>query len=105
MKVKKIEYSAENYISVPQAADQMIKEKKENEIQYLETAVEFYSKDFKTIKNIEDEKPKDLFKAATKSNEGMGINDKITIKDCTIDDENNKTLKFNPMQKNILMIF
>ena len=50
---KKIEYSAENYIPVPQTADQMIKEKKENEIQYLETAVEFYSKDFKTIENID----------------------------------------------------
>ena len=80
--------------SVPQTADQIIKEQKENKIQYLETAIEFYSKNFKTIKNIEDDKQIDLFKAATNATEGMEINYKITIEEWTIDDKNIKNIIF-----------
>ena len=95
IKNKKVEYPSENYFSVTPIVDQIIKEKKESEIQYLEITMELYSKDFKTIKNIEDEKQKDVFRAATNANEGMEINNKIAIDDWTIDDENNKRIKIS----------
>lgn len=62
----------------------MINGKKENEIQSLEAAMKFYSEDFKTIKNIEKEKQKDLFKGATKVNEGMEIKIPLIIMEIKI---------------------
>ena len=70
-----------------------MKEKKENYISYLETAI--HAEDFKTIKNIEGRKQTDLFKSATNAIESIEINDKITIEDWTIDDADDKNKK-NP---------
>ena len=47
IKNKKVEYPSENYFSVTQIVNQITKEKKESEIQYLEITMELYSKDFK----------------------------------------------------------
>ena len=49
--------------------DEIKKEKEGNDIEFLETAMEFYYEDLNTARNVENENQKDVFEAAKNANE------------------------------------
>lgn len=72
-----------------QTADEIEKERKEEEIKYLENQLKVRLRDFETIQNIDKEKQKEFFQSTVNpSNDGRRFNDRITVYDCII--ENNK---------------
>ena len=56
--------------------DEINKEKEENDIEFLETAMEFYYEDLNTARNVENENQKDVFEAAKNANEGTIADEK-----------------------------
>ena len=56
------------------------RERKEEEIKYLETHLKVRMRYFETIQNIENEKQKELFQSTVDhSNNGIRFNDRITV--------------------------
>ena len=72
-----------------QTADEIDEDRIKEEIKYLKTALQVRSRDFEIIQNIEDKKQNELLRSITDPADGLITNDKITISDYIIDDNNN----------------
>ena len=60
--------------------DKTKRERKKEEIKYLETQLKVRLRDFETIQNIENEKQKELFQSAVDhSNNGIRFKNRITV--------------------------
>ena len=86
---EKIEYPHNCDFLTQQTVDEIDEDRIKEEIEYLKTALQVRSRDFETIQNIEDKKQNELLKSITDPADGLITNDKITINDYTIDDNNN----------------
>ena len=75
---------------MPQTVEEIKKEK--NDVEFLETAMEFYSEDLDTARNIKNEDQKEAFQAATNANEGVITNEKFTINDWVNKDEDDNRI-------------
>ena len=79
-----IEYLVGKYYKtyhVPQTAEEIKKEKEQEDSDFLQTATEYYSEEIKAANDIVKEKKRNLFIDATDANEDMTVDDKITIDD------------------------
>lgn len=85
-------YFRDDDFPMPQSSDEIDKESIKEEIQYLEKSLGMPSKNFETIQNIEQCNTKwiqnELIKTITDPPDSLIVNDKITISDYTIDNNN-----------------
>ena len=79
-----IEYLVDKYYKtyhIPQIAEEIKKEKEQEDSDFLQTATEYYYEEIKAANDIEKEEKRNLFIDATDANEDMAVDDKLTIDD------------------------
>ena len=99
----KIDFPEEDDFPMPQTAVQVYKDRIIEETEYLQTGSTMRSKDFETMQTTEDEAKSQLIKPITPPLEGQIVNDKMTIRDYTRDDNKiGKPINVRPDVNNIV---